>query len=146
MSQLNYPISPDALLVQVLVGLKDASIAALVAAGLSVPPPLHAVGSIDTGSDVTCVASHLLAHFRTPVAYTTTTTTASGTVPVNLYEVSLSIAPAAGQTGSLFVHPRLLVMELPQTIPSIDVLIGRDVILQCQLFVDGPGNGFSLSF
>jgi hypothetical protein len=44
------------------------------------------------------------------------------------------------------VFPTLLVMELPATLPNLDVLIGLDALLPTRLFVDGPGGVFSLDW
>lgn len=70
----------------------------------------------------------------------------AGQTLAKLVEVSLSILGLTSLAGPPIVHPDLMAMELPQPIPGIDVIIGRDVILQHQLFVDGPAMQFSLSF
>lgn len=133
-------------MVPVVVVLEAGAMAALVAAGLPVLQPQHGKGLLDTGSDVTAIGAAILQRLQIPIRTSGRTTTAAGTVSVDLYEASLSIVPADGSSQPLFTHPSLLVSEIANPIPPIDVLIGRDVILQCQLHVDGPGGAFSLTF
>jgi hypothetical protein len=45
-----------------------------------------------------------------------------------------------------FVDPRLLVTELAQPLPSIEVLIGLDVLLPLIFTLDGPARTFTLSY
>ena len=52
MPQLVYPIDPNGLLVDVLVGLRGLTIASLTATGQPIPAPLRARGAIDTGTDL----------------------------------------------------------------------------------------------
>jgi hypothetical protein len=40
----------------------------------------------------------------------------------------------------------LVVMELTDAIPDVDVLIGLDIFLDCRLLLDGPGRQFTLDF
>lgn len=146
MPLLSFPIDKDGFRVPVLVGLEQDAVLALHSLGLPILAPLHGRGLIDSGTDITCVASAMLQQYRLKPVHTTTTTTASGQMSANLFEVSFSIAPQSGQPGSLFVHPILLVMELPTPIPGIDVLIGRDILNLCKTVIDGPGNCFSIEF
>jgi hypothetical protein len=44
------------------------------------------------------------------------------------------------------VHPTLLVMEIPGTIPDVDVLVGLDVLMNCKMTLDGPGKELILDF
>jgi hypothetical protein len=145
MAAQTYPISNDGLALNVLIGLKGADMAALVAAGKPVPAPALARALVDTGTDVTCCAKWVLQRFGLVPMLQHTTQTASGSASVRLFEVSLSIPGATSASGPLFVLPQLVVMELPQPLQNVEVLIGLDVLLQCVLHVDGPGRQFSLS-
>ncbi len=40
----------------------------------------------------------------------------------------------------------LLIMELIDPIPGVEVLIGLDILLDCRLLLDGPGRQFTLEF
>ena len=42
--------------------------------------------------------------------------------------------------------PDLLVSELTVALPNIDALLGMDVLRQCLLVLDGPGQQFILGF
>jgi hypothetical protein len=143
---LSYPIDKDGYFVPVLVGLDQRAVLALHSLGLPILAPIHGCGLIDSGTDITCVDGSILQQYRLTPAHTATTTTASGRTSVKHFEVSFSIAPLSGQPGQQFVHPTLLVMELPASIPGIDVLVGRDVLNLCKTIIDGPGNGFSIEF
>lgn len=143
---LSYPIDKDGYLVPVLVGLEQSALLALQAAGLPFLTPILGRGLIDSGTDITCVATAILQQYRLQPVRTTSTTTASGQASARLFEVSFSIIPNGGQPGPLLVHPILLVMELPVVIPGIDVLIGRDILNQCKTVIDGPNSCFSIEF
>jgi hypothetical protein len=75
-----------------------------------------------------------------------TTQTASASIAVNLFEASLSITDFNSPGSPMFVRPYLLVMELPASLGAIDVLIGMDILLECQMLVHGPLRTFSLEF
>jgi hypothetical protein len=63
---------------------------------------------------------------------------------VNLFSVSLGIPLITPTPTSYILDPQLTVMELTAAIPGIDVLIGRDVLLNSKLFLDGPARQFTL--
>ena len=115
-------------------------------AGQAVPAPLMLQGVIDTGSDVTAVPSFVLQKLGISSAQKKKTQTASGSVSVNMVEISLSIVGPNQAVNPMFSDPALLAMELPQPIPDVDVIVGLDVLLQCQLFIDGPARQFTLTF
>jgi hypothetical protein len=118
----------------------------LIAAGRGLPAPLRAAGLLDTGSNVTCVAKGVVSGLGITPVVRTTTQTFAGPVPVDLYEVSVSVTQPGWTAGPSFVVPDVDVMEYAQTISRIDAVIGLDVLLQCQLIIDGPAMQFSLSF
>jgi len=140
-----YGVSTDGLALEVMIGMKGSDTAALVAAGKPVPRPIWARALIDTASDVTCVESVILQRLGLSASALHTTQGISGSAPVRLFEVSFSILGATAASGPLLVLPQLVVMELPQPLSNVEVLIGLDVLLQCVLHVDGPGRQFTLS-
>jgi len=145
MPQLTFPITPDGLVVDVLVNHEAAVLLSLRASGQSCPP-IEAKGVIDTASNVSGVSPTILNQLGVPpVGPPSTTTGIGGTVTVQLYRVSLHIRDARVPTLPMFTMPSLLVMELPPG-PSCDVLIGLDVLLGCTLIVNGRGGWFSLDF
>src|SRR5262249_49228583 len=127
------------------IGLNGNDTATLVVAGQPVPPPIATRGEIDTGASVTAVAPWVLRQLALRPAGFAANQTASGTVQVDLYQVSLSITDPANPGGPMLAHPTLLVSELAVTLPA-DVLIGMDVLLECQLLLDGPAGRFTLIF
>src|SRR5438552_2496940 len=98
----------------------------LAAAGRPILAPVQARGLLDTGTDVTCIASWVLGQLGIPVATRTSTHTAAGPVQVNLYHVSLSIADSSRPGSPTFANANLIAMELAFVLPDVDVLIGRD--------------------
>ncbi|MBL8797492.1 MAG: hypothetical protein JNM56_26565 [Planctomycetia bacterium] len=146
MSRLTFTARLDGLAVDVLIGLDGRTTTALHLGGQPIPPPLRASGVIDTGSDISAVSSRILRHFVIPVHRQGTTHTAAGLVGVDLYKVSVGITDFADPNAPELVEPNLIVMELPAALPSIDVLIGLDLLMNCNFHLDGPGKQFSLQF
>jgi hypothetical protein len=138
MPQYAYPITTDGVLVSVVVGFDQSAVASLVAANAKVPTPLHGTGIIDTGSNVTCVASHLVHQFQIVPGTGFQTVTPSSQAQVRLFRISLSILPPPQVNGPLLTEPALIAMELPQVIPNIDVIIGRDFLDRYEFHYDGP--------
>ena len=79
-----------------------------------------------------------------PIDYQTSTLTASGKVPVNMYQVSIGIRDARDPAGPELVESSVSVLQLPSALPGIDVLIGLDFLLNCKFLLDGPMREFSL--
>jgi hypothetical protein len=146
MSQLTFPLRGNELKVAVVIGLYHQAMVDQLAAGLPLPSPIWATGVIDTGSTVTCVATDVIQRLGLPPAGRNTTRTASGSVPVRLFRVSLSIPPAGNLPGAMLTREDLIVMELADPIPDVEVLIGLDILLDCRLLLDGPGRQFTLDF
>jgi hypothetical protein len=143
MPLLSLPSGPDGYVVEVMVGLKGSALAALQATGQAIPPPLRAQGVIDTGTNVTCVASAVLQQLGVSGVAPGTTQTVGGSHSVQLFEVSFSIV---GPSGVVFTEPQLTVMEMTQPPEGVDVLVGRDVLSAGLLLGDGPGLRFTLAF
>ena len=146
MPQLTFAILSGELKLSVVIGLSGQEAAKSLATGRPIPTPIWANGFLDTGSNVTCITKDILQRLPLLSAGQTKTRTASGQVSVNLFEVSLSIPPAGNLPGPMLTRPNLIVMELLDPIPDVDVLIGLDILLDCRLLVDGPGRQFTLDF
>ena len=145
MPHLTFITSQDGLALNVMIGLNGADTASLVNQGKPVPTPILVRAILDSGTDATCVAPRILRNLGLTLLVQKSTLTVSGPLPVDLYEVSLSIPKAGGLTGPLLVLDQLVVMELPYPIPNIEVLIGNDILSQCLLIVDGPRGEFTIS-
>jgi len=143
MAQLTFPILPDGLQVDVMIGPHGAALAAQVASGV-VTRPVSGRGEIDTGSNITAISIAMLRALNVPVLYQRTTRTAAGLVTVDVYKVSVGIHNLATPTAIEIVAPDLLVMALPTALPQIDVLIGLDFLLGCRFTLDGPAGWFSI--
>ena len=72
--------------------------------------------------------------------------TASGSVPVNRYEISLSIFGPAGVAGPVLARPSWFVTDFAQLLPGIEALIGMDLVREIVLNIDGPRGRFTLTF
>jgi hypothetical protein len=128
----------------VRVGLNGKNIAALQAHGQPIPEPVQATALIDTGTDITAVASSVFQQLMLTPTITAKNQTASGTVDVNLYLVSLDLVePASGKI--IPVYTDMLVSELAVTLPDADVLIGQDVLAECLVIINGPKKEFSFA-
>src|SRR5438132_1528856 len=134
MPHLTFPTSPDGPALQVLIGMQGPRMAALLAAGRPIPPPLAVRSLIDSGTDITCVAPWVLRQLGLVSAGSSSTQTAGGSVKVNLFDVSVTISGPAGKVGPMLVRDQLIVMELTQALSNIDALIGRDILNDC-LFI-----------
>jgi hypothetical protein len=145
MAQLTFPISGSELWVDVRINLSAPALAGIQASGGLAPSSLPAKAQIDTGSNVTVVAASIIGRLGIAPAVHAKTQGIGGSFSVQLFRVSLSILDASQPTLPWFTHPDLLVMELPPN-PSVDVLIGMDVLLGCRMLVDGPARQFTLDF
>jgi hypothetical protein len=147
MPQLVYPIDPNGLFVDVVVGLRGLTTKKLLAAGKPITAPLRARGAIDTGTDVTAVSAAILQRLGIVASYRQTTQTVSGQLNVQLFVVSLGITKFGDPTAAEHVESDITVMELVTVLPNaIEVLIGLDVLSSCKFLLNGPAQYFSLEF
>ncbi|HEY7428400.1 MAG TPA: hypothetical protein VH682_29480 [Gemmataceae bacterium] len=130
-----------------MIGLDGQTTTALVAVGQPVLAPILCRGLIDTGTDITSVASKVLRRLglNTPTVQATTQTV-RGSAPVDLFEVSVNVLDLGNPSRPKFVLPTLRIMELPTPLSNLDVLIGLDMLLRARLLLDGPGRIFTLDF
>ncbi len=80
MADLTFAISPDGLLLSVLIGLDRRASRALAASGGAIPRPEFVGAAIDTGSDVTAVSSRVLTSLGAQSGVWVQTHTAAGPV------------------------------------------------------------------
>jgi hypothetical protein len=146
MAVLTFPINPDGLSLDVLVGLDHQASHGLLAQGVAMPRPQRVRALVDSGTDLTAVSAQVLSRLPFTAGLPVRTHTAGGIITSASFFISLSIPPPAGMAGSLLVVARLLVTELTAPLPDLDVLIGLDVIRQYLWVVDGPGGTFSVTF
>lgn len=146
MTQLTFPLQAGELKLAVLLSLHHQGMVDRLAAGQPLTAPLWATGVIDTGSSITSIVPDVIQRLGIASVGQTRTHTAAGSVPVRLFRVSLSIPATGNRPGPMLTRDDLLVMELIDPIPGVDVLIGLDILLGCRLLLDGPGRQFTLDF
>src|SRR5262249_52099963 len=78
MPKLVFPVLPDGLRVDVVIGLDRATIDSQIAAGQPITAPISTLGEVDTGSNITAVNAALIRRLGVPRQYQTTTKTAAG--------------------------------------------------------------------
>jgi hypothetical protein len=144
--QLTFPISPDGLVLDVHISWTAPMLQARPSLGQSFPPIATVRALIDTGADATSVAPRVLAYLGLGSTGQVQMTTASGTVMVDRYQISLSIFGLLGVGGPALVRPTWNVTSFSQPLTGIEALIGLDLIRQIVLKVDGPGGTFTLDF
>jgi hypothetical protein len=144
MAQLTFPILRAGLVVDVMINLEASVLVPLRSSGGG-PSPVRGRALIDTGSDMSAVASPILLQLGIPVFLRTSTQGIGGSLQVNLHEVSLHILDVQNVGGPWFSQPSLAVMDLASGVP-FDALIGMDIIRTCKLLVDGPAGLFTLDF
>ena len=74
-----------------------------------------------------------------------TTQTVAGSVPVNLYEVSLLIPTPGSTTEFLAVADSWVVSEMSPAITGFEAIVGRDLLAQLLLILNGPRNELALA-
>ena len=146
MPQLTFPISPDGLALTVQIGLPGATLQAMQAAGQPLPPGISVRAPIDTRADATSVAPSVLARLGVMPFSQRNMSTASGSVTVNAYEISVGILGAAGASGPTLVRPLWRVTDFIQPLPRIEALLGMDRVREIILTIDGPGGAFTPTF
>jgi hypothetical protein len=144
MPHFTFPLSADGPIVQGLVGLNDRDSTALVRAGQPIPRPVSIRALLDTACDRTAIAGRVAQQLGLVPLQPVQTQTAAGVIPVNQYQISLSVYGPSGASGPLLVWPDLLVTELAVPLLNIDVLIGLDVLRQGLFLLNGPGDQFIL--
>jgi hypothetical protein len=146
MPHATLPVTQDGYVLPVVIGLSGQDAANLVAAGQPVPRPILVQGEIDTGTNITCVASRVLNQLGLTAASSGhTAQSVSGTHQARLFHVSLSIPPVGALRTSLLVLEFLWVMEWTPPSPGSEVLVGRDVLPHLLMLLDGPRKEFTLA-
>jgi hypothetical protein len=142
--QLDIPYRKDQIGFPILVGLDHSATVAAIAHGQPVTRPKLCHAVIDTGSETTAVDPSVIPALGIRSQSVASSQTASGTVWVNLYSVSVSLLPIFGLTQAVVLDTALIVSELTTSIPNIDVLFGLDLLHHCKLVIDGPKRTYTL--
>ena len=129
--------------VDVLVSPDGEHLNELLSRGQPLPYPIWGRGMIDTGTNVSTVSQTILHQLGIPKGISATSQGISGPFSSHFYVVSFSIANKA-TPGALYSPPDVTVISSAAL--DIDVLIGLDLLMDCQLFIDGPARRFTLDF
>jgi hypothetical protein len=129
----------------VMIGLTSRDMKALQAAGTPVPHPPVVKGIIDTGSNCCCISARVASLLGLVPVRQGSTQTAGGTVTVNLYRVSMFVPRPGSTTEFLAVADAWTVSELNRAVSGIEAIVGRDLLAQMLLVVNGPRNEFALA-
>jgi hypothetical protein len=146
MPHIKFALSADGMALQAMIGLNGPDTIALVQAGQPVPRPVQVRALIDPGSDRTAAAPQVFQQLGLVPFISGTCHRTAGSVNVNLYRVSLTISDPGPKTGPTLALSDLLVSEFAAPLPNIDTLIGMDLLHECLLVLDGPGQQFLLGF
>jgi hypothetical protein len=145
MPQFRFPLSPDGMELTLLIGLNEPDRKHRAQAGKPIPQPIQLRALIDSGCSRSAVTPHVFPQLELVPFIFGTTQTAGGSFQVDLYRVDMIICGPAGEPTPPLVVSDLLVSALSTTLP-FDVLIGMDVLRECLLVLDGPGQQFILGF
>ena len=136
------------LIVAAFIGVSQARLHALTAAGQPLPTPVPVQGLIDTGASCTCVDPAVLSQLNIkPTGSSSVSSPTTGDQPIiaDQYDVSIFIPGSQGQPPLIqhnvpVLESRLLVAQ------GFHVLIGRDILGGCLLTYNGKSNFFILAY
>jgi predicted aspartyl protease len=144
MAHETYPLSPaDGPLLAVRVAVAASEVPARIAKGDVIQPPMQVTALVDTGSDTTCVSARVIHHLALTPFAAATTTTAGGSVPVDLYNIDIDLLTLS--YAELASFKTLMVSSIAHPLDRVETLIGRDILERMSLHYDGPGGCFTLS-
>lgn len=146
MAKLIFPTNPNGLAVTVVIGLDGATTADLYSAGLPIPMPVTQPGVVDCGSTLTAVAPWILKRLGLTRGIPATTQTMGGLVAVSLFSVSLTIRDPQQPGAPEFTLPTTWVQDMADPLPDVHVLVGLNVLLECNFLIEGPLQRFSFEF
>lgn len=118
-------------LVDVVVSVPSNLHSSFTDAGKQVPPPLRIAAMIDTGCTRTAIDKEIIEKLQIAPTGTTTSLTASGPAPVELFPVQIDF-PAL-QAGILI--PQAMSCDLSGQ--TIDALVGCDLLKHFVMIYDG---------
>ena len=143
---MRLPIVGGELALTALVNVGAAGAHDLLASGQALPRGAWAAAVINTGTTLTCVSRAVLRQFGLAAAGQGTSQTALGPMVAEVYRVSLSLLAYPGPPGPVLTFADMNVLELPTQIGAVEVLVGTDVVLTCNMIVEGTAGQFTLDF
>jgi hypothetical protein len=144
-------VSPDGALVDVLIGLAAPDVLLLRRSGRPIPQPVAARALLDSGADASCVEPALLAPLLAAGLALNRLVIANmpATGGMNLageYNTSLTVVHPSGNARANLVVRNHPLVEQPLGVLGYQVLLGRDFLDRCALFLDGPSRAFTLAY
>jgi predicted aspartyl protease len=128
-------------LIQVSVGVMPVLTKEMAQEGIAVPSPITGQALIDTGASNTCIDAEIAAKIGAPVIDKVTMHSAShASTEANIYPVHFDII-GLGVGRNV---PRCMGAALQSQ--GIIMLIGRDALVDCNLFYNGLTGSFTFSF
>ena len=125
-------------ILQVSITIEQNAGKGLIAQGRAVPAPKSGIALIDTGASNTCIDEQAAQELGLPVIDVANMHSATHEKhPCNIYPVQI-ITPIVTLNA-----PRAMGAALASQ--GLIVLIGRDVLQNCNLFYNGPAGQFTLS-
>jgi len=134
--------------VEVIIGVSDRMEQELAQKGLPIPTPLTVSGVIDTGAFITCVDPKVCA----PLALTSVNTMSlqpayyMAPTVADVVEIRLTIVHPSRNPADHLVCVRWEAAEYPITATGHDVLIGADLLDECDFRYNGRAGWFSLDY
>ena len=144
MPTLTGPLSSNAALVELAVGVGAVHAAALAGVGRPVPSAVRVRTLIDTGAKRTCVDAAVIAALgiqSTDVRQVRTVSTGSAALVTRVFDVAI----IGGPVGTV-LNPDLPALEADLAHHGIQCLLGRDALQSCVFTFDGPARRYSLTF
>lgn len=147
MPHFSIQIGPGGALLDAVIGVSAARLAALTTASQPIPTAQRVRALLDTGASCTCVDPTVLAALGIPSTGTTllnSPTTGSAPQAVNVYDVGILIP---GSTQPPFFLGTVAVAEchLLQA-QGFHALIGRDILASCVVNYNGPLSLVTVSY
>ncbi len=146
MPHLTFPIGRTGMALDLVLWLEATDIRTLQAIGLPLPHPVRVRALVDTGSDMTGVASRVFSALGIPPCGQVSSQTASGGLTVNKYRVSLNLYGPGGGLVPMLGQGEWEVMELPLPPIGFEAMIGLDLLSEGLLILDGAAKQFTLGF
>jgi hypothetical protein len=148
MNTLRIPVRPEGALVEIAVGLAYPDVRIQRQAGRPVPDPVPVLALIDTGAQATAVDPAALTAVIglgiQPTRFVFVNLSGAGTQPSAEYAVGLAVGPTATGKKPIFAVRSQLVIAQDLAPLGYQAIIGRDLLAQCLLIYDGPGNSVTL--
>lgn len=137
------PIEENGLFLRCTLQPSQPRLLAMHSKGIAAPTPVTFRALLDSGSSTTCIESSIIKGLQIPRSGTTqvhSLTTAGKSVSCSLFDVSL-VLHVGNHVHTISALP---VVECSLAAQGIHAIIGRDVLSQLYLVINGPMKFFTL--